>query len=66
MSTKLLTLSVVLTLAVTVGGQKSTSQSDTNYGLAFASFAPLNTDIFIAEADGRDPHVPNWIPTRRR
>jgi hypothetical protein len=23
-----------------------------SYGIAFASFAPLNTDIFVADADG--------------
>jgi len=27
------------------------------YGLTFASFAPLDTDIFIANADGTDAHV---------
>lgn len=28
---------------------------DSQYALAFASFAPLNTDIFVADADGRNP-----------
>ncbi len=32
------------------GGQKASPSE-----MAFASFAPLNTDLFIAEADGRNP-----------
>ena len=31
------------------------SSSESNYSLAFASFAPLNTDIFVADADGSNP-----------
>jgi len=29
------------------------------YTIAFASFAPLNTDIFVADANGRDPKPHN-------
>jgi Tol biopolymer transport system component len=27
------------------------------YAVTFASFAPLNTDIFVADADGRNPRA---------
>ena len=38
------------------GQNKATrASSEQRYSIAFASFAPLNTDIFIATADGRDP-----------
>lgn len=34
---------------------RANEQSAPRYGIAFASFAPLNTDLFVAEADGRNP-----------
>ena len=35
-----------------VFGQRATKSGEQGHGIAFASFAPLNTDIFIADADG--------------
>src|SRR5215472_17099478 len=29
--------------------------SEPSYAIALASFGPLNTDIFVADADGRNP-----------
>lgn len=37
------------------GTARANEQSAPRYGIAFASFAPLNTDLFVAEADGRNP-----------
>ncbi len=37
-------------------GQKIGLYDNTTYQLAFANFGPLNTDIFIADADGSNPH----------
>jgi TolB protein len=53
-------LSAALVIGVSVGvaayGQRRTSETtDAEYTIAFASFAPLNTDLFTAAADGSDP-----------
>ena len=37
------------------GQDETRTAPDQRYGIAFASFAPLNTDIFVAAADGSDP-----------
>ncbi len=44
-----------------VGSAKAETPGGQSYGLAFASFAPLNTDIYIADADGSHarPILPN-------
>ncbi len=44
-------------LAASADGQDKTTRAgaDPRYGVAFASFAPLNTEIFVAAADGSDP-----------
>ena len=34
---------------------RADEQSAPRYGIAFASLAPLNTELFIAQADGRQP-----------
>ncbi len=53
------TLCLLLLLArgVAVDGQstKNSNALEPGYAIAFASFAPLNTDIFIADADGSNP-----------
>lgn len=50
-------------LAETIYGQSATNQRShgSSVSVAFASFAPLNTDIFGANADGSDarPLLPN-------
>ena len=43
-------LVVTALMAVAVGG--SAAQTQTPYTIAFASFAPLNAEIFVAAADG--------------
>lgn len=50
----LTTLFIVFSLGLAVFGQSKTSSrtAESNYKIAFASFAPLNTDIFVADADG--------------
>jgi len=52
-----LCLLLVLALGAAAGAQsnKSRGAPGPGYAIAFASFAPLNTDIFIAAADGTDP-----------
>ena len=43
-------------LGSTANGQDETRTApDPRYGIAFASLAPLNTDIFVAASDGSDP-----------
>jgi WD40 repeat protein len=43
-------------LGSTANGQDETRTApDQRYGIAFASLAPLNTDIFVAGSDGSDP-----------
>ncbi len=53
---KLLYLLLPLLLGASADGQGKASRAgpDPRYGIAFASFAPLDTDIFIAAADGSD------------
>ena len=50
-------LLLVLALGAAAGAQsnKRSGAPGPGYAIAFASFAPLNTDIFIAAADGSDP-----------
>jgi Tol biopolymer transport system component len=50
----LLVILLLLSGSTAGGGQNTTGKSGTaqRYAIAFASFAPLNTDIFIAAADG--------------
>jgi dipeptidyl aminopeptidase/acylaminoacyl peptidase len=43
---------VVVALLQPVTGQRAQPSREPVYSIAFASFAPLNTDIFIADADG--------------
>ena len=54
-------LVVLVTLALEGAGPmarqraaRADEQPAPGYAIAFASFAPLNTDLFIAEADGRN------------
>ncbi len=53
---KLFTLFILLGLSLLNFGQTETHRVDpeAEYRVAFASFAPLNLDIFIADADGRN------------
>lgn len=44
----------MLISSLTFFGQSNRNDGQADYQLAFASFAPLNTDIFIADADGSD------------
>jgi TolB protein len=44
----------LLVVCSTADGQNTTGKPEPRYTIAFASFAPLNTDIFIAAADGSD------------
>lgn len=47
---------LIVSVGVAADGQRRTTDTmDTNYTIAFASFAPLNTDLFTAAADGSDP-----------
>ena len=54
---KLTTLFIVFSLSLAGFGKSKTSSrtSEANYKIAFASFAPLNTDLFMADADGSNP-----------
>jgi TolB protein len=47
----------LLFLGTPTNAQNDPAPSAPGYGytIAFASFAPLNTDIFVADANGRDP-----------
>ncbi|HEX2460889.1 MAG TPA: hypothetical protein VHJ58_12150, partial [Vicinamibacterales bacterium] len=49
-----LSLLFVILLCSPAGGQNTRPASDESYTVAFASVAPLNTDIFIAAGDGSD------------
>jgi TolB protein len=49
-----LSLLFVILLCSPAGGQNTRPASDERYTVAFASVAPLNTDIFIAAGDGSD------------
>ena len=42
-------------LAIHAQSRAGDPASESGYAIAFASFAPLNTDIFIADADGSNP-----------
>jgi TolB protein len=52
-----LALALTLALASTASAQTSSPSGapEPSYGVAFASFAPLDTDIFVAAGDGSDP-----------
>ncbi len=54
---KLTTLFIIFSLGLTAYGQRKSRRNDAqiDYAIAFASFAPLNTDIFVAAADGSNP-----------
>ena len=45
-------LFIILLCSLAVDGQNKTSRSEPDYEIAFAKFAPMNTDIFTADADG--------------
>ena len=47
-------LALVLSLQSSAAGQNSDQPRTEVLGIAFASFAPLNTDIFIADANGNN------------
>jgi TolB protein len=49
-----LSLLLLFLLCSTAGGQNTRPAPDERYTVAFASVAPLNTDIFIAAGDGSD------------
>jgi Tol biopolymer transport system component len=49
-----LSLLFVILLGSPAGSQNTRPTPDGRYAVAFASVAPLNTDIFIAAGDGRD------------
>ena len=42
-------------LFLAVGGGNVAAQAQPNYTIAFASFGPRNTDLFVADADGTNP-----------
>lgn len=54
---QLTVLLITLNLGLASYGQNKTPHkpSEPHYTIAFASFAPLNTDIFVADADGSNP-----------
>lgn len=45
-------LFIILFCGLAVDGQNKTSRNEPDYEIAFAKFAPMNTDIFTADADG--------------
>ena len=49
-----LSLLFLILLCSPAGGQNTRPKPDERYTVAFASVVPLNTDIFIAAADGSD------------
>lgn len=56
MPKKLTALFILLSLGLVVYSQSRTSSGAAeSYAIAFASFAPLNTDLFVADADGSNP-----------
>ncbi|MCI0389437.1 MAG: hypothetical protein MOB07_11840 [Acidobacteria bacterium] len=57
MPKKLTALFTLLSLGLVVYSQSRTSSraAESNYTIAFASFAPLNMDLFVADADGSNP-----------
>lgn len=54
MQRKLNILIIIFILGSAADGQSKTGNADpkAGYAIAFASFAPLNTDIFVGDADG--------------
>ena len=49
---KFQTIFIVLLFASAIGGQNNIARGEPDYEIAFAKFAPMNTDIFVADADG--------------
>ena len=52
---------IVLLFTSAIYGQNNAAKVGRNYEIAFAKFAPMNTDIFTADADGSNakPLLPN-------
>jgi hypothetical protein len=48
-------LSLGFALSLGVGSSHVAAQTEPNYTIAFASFGSRNTDLFVADADGRNP-----------
>ena len=57
MPKKLTAFFIILGLGLVVYGRGGDRRRalESNYTIAFASFAPLNTDLFVADADGNNP-----------
>jgi Tol biopolymer transport system component len=57
MPKKQFTLFIIFSLNLFMYGQSRANSTapEAEYTIAFASFAPLNLDIFVADADGRNP-----------
>ncbi|MEP6902888.1 MAG: hypothetical protein ABJA66_14135 [Actinomycetota bacterium] len=43
---------IILVFGAVIDGQNKAVRIEPNYKIAFANFAPMNTDIFVADADG--------------
>jgi Tol biopolymer transport system component len=54
-------LAMLAGLLPAVGTRSPTAEAKPSYTIAFASFGPLNTDLFLADADGKNakPLVPH-------
>src|SRR5215203_3005713 len=48
------TIFIVFLGGSAIGGQPAIATDEPDYEIAFAKFAPMNTDIFIADADGNN------------
>jgi TolB protein len=48
-------LSLGFALSLGVGSSDVAAQTEPSYTIAFASFGPRNTDLFVADADGQNP-----------
>lgn len=46
---------LIFGLAISAQSRAGGPASEPSYAIAFASFAPLNTDVFVADADGSNP-----------
>jgi Tol biopolymer transport system component len=46
---------LVLGLLCGGGSRNAAARPDAKYTLAFSSFGPVNTDLFVADADGKNP-----------
>lgn len=59
MRNKTTSLFIILCFALAVHGQRRANMRpiEPDYTIVFASFAPLNTDIFVADADGSNPRT---------